>query len=658
MAAQSLTKQQKKMTMMGLFRKPMTDLQGRNANIDAIVIKKTEANANSPSKDERKLKQAINLLHFMDFSAYASLLQECSAEKAIAQGKAVHARIIYTGYQYQCRAVYVNNNLITMYAKCGALMDARRVFDEMSERNVISWTAVIAAYGRHGSADEALALFCQMQRSDIRSNQFTFASVLPACYDLVSLKELHQIVIASGFQYDVVVGNVLVTMYTKCGSIEDARQVFDRSPQRNVVSWNTMIAGYAQNGQIADAERLFEEMPERNVVSWNTLITGCAENGQIDEAWKLFQKIPEPNVVSWTAMISAYAKNGYVDNAFKLFQKMPERNMVSWNAMIAGYAQNGLIDEALELFHKMPGRNLVSWNAMIAGNAQHGNNESALNFFQQMQHIGVKPNSETFTSVLSACAGLTSLEQGKEVHGEIIRCGFQSDVFVGSALVNMYGKCGSIKNARRVFDKMNQRDVVSWTAMIEGYAMHGCGKEALMLFEEMKQSGTKPNDVTLLGVLSACCHSGLVNEGLQYFNYMSQYYHIEPGMEHYSCMVNLLGRAGQFDEAQNFINKMPIKPGVTVWGSLLGACRIHNNIKLGEQIAEHIFVLEPENCTPYMILSNMYAESGRWDDVEKLQRLMKDGKVKKKPGCSWIEVDEQVYAFVVEKMVTCTKTTN
>lgn len=275
-----------------------------------------------------------------------------------------------------------------------------------------------------------------------------------------------------------------------------------------------------------------------------------------------------------------------------------------------------------------------------------------------MQHIGVKPNSESFTSVLSACAGLTALEQGKEIHGEIIRCGFQSDVFVGSALVNMYGKCGSIKNARGVFDKMNQRDVVSWTTMIEGYAMYGCGKEALALFEEMKQSGTKPNDVTLLGVLSACCHSGLVNEGIQYFNYTSQHYHIEPGMEHYSCMVNLLGRAGKFDEAQNFINKMHIKPGVTVWGSLLGACRIHNNIKLGEEIAERIFVLEPENSAPYMLLSNMYAEAGRWDDVEKLQKMMKDRKVKKKPGCSWIEVDEQVYAFLVEKKVTCTKTIN
>lgn len=224
MAAQLLTKQRTKKTIMGLFIQSMTDLQGRNTNTDALVINKTEVYANTPSKDDCKLKQATNILHFMDSSAYAFLLQECSTKQAIAQGKAVHAHIIHTGYQYQCRDIYVNNNLITMYAKCGALMDARRVFDEMSERNVISWTAVIAAYGRHGVADEVLGLFCQMQSSDIKPNQFTFATVLSACYALVSLRELHRIVIANGFQFDVVVGNALVAMYAKCGSIEDARK--------------------------------------------------------------------------------------------------------------------------------------------------------------------------------------------------------------------------------------------------------------------------------------------------------------------------------------------------------------------------------------------------------------------------------------------------
>eukprot|EP01018_Ginkgo_biloba_P023998 Gb_36142 [translate_table: standard] len=703
-----------------------------------------------------RMKEALSILHFtddlgicIDSSTYASLLQSCIDRKVVREGKFVHAHIIRTGFK--CQEIFFGNTLVNMYAKCGSLVDARRVLEQMPIRNVVSWTVMISAYVRHGHSEEALKLFYQMKRTGIQPNQFTFSSVLPACANLASVergKEMHKEIIRSGFQFDVFVGSALVDMYVKCGNLDDARQLFDKMPERNVVSWNAMIAGYAQNGFVDQATKLFQKMPERNVVSWTTMIAGYAQNGYLNDALKLFQKMPERNVVTWNTMVAGYAQSGHLQDALKLFQKMPERDVVSWNAviagyaqngdgkevltlfhqmqqtgikpnrvtftsvlpacaslaalehgkevhgeiirsgfesdvfvgsalvdmyvkcesietarqvfesmternvvswtaMISGYAQNGHVEKALKLFQKMPERNVVSWNAMIAGYAQNGHFDEALKIFQQMQLTGVKPNSDTFNSVLPACANLAALENGKEVHKEMIRSGFPSDVFAGSALVDMYAKCGTIEEACQVFEKMPVRNVVSWTAMIVGYAMHGYGKEALQLFDQMRDSGTKPDHVTFVGVLSACCHAGLVDYGWQYFNCMRKYYHITPAMEHYCCMVDLLGRAGRLDEAQDFINKMPIKPNAVVWGSLLGACRLHSNVELGEYVAERLFELDPVNDAPYVLLSNIYAGVGRWDEINKVRHVMKARGVKKKPGCSWIEVNKRVYTFVV-----------
>eukprot|EP01018_Ginkgo_biloba_P001238 Gb_28665 [translate_table: standard] len=708
-----------KITMV-LFVGQMIPVQGRKTTTISV---ERESNANNSSVrtlcKQGRLKDALHILHFIDQPVYdctyASLLQGCLNDKALQEGKLVHAHTIQTGFKYQ--DISLGNKLVTMYAKCGRLVDACRVFDQMPERDVVSWTVMIASYARHGRAEEALELFYQMHKTDIEPSQFTFASVLPACANLAALKKVHEEIITYGFQSNVFVGNVLVNMYGKCKSIENARIVFDKMPERDVVSWTAMIAGYAQNGRVDQALELFQKMPEPNVVSWNAMIAGYAQNGRVVEAVKLFQSMPEQNVISWNAMIAGYAQNGYgeetlklfqqmqlagmkpnsktfasvlpvcanladlehgmeiheeiirngfqsdvtvgnalvdmyakcgsIDNAWHVFDRLPGRDVVSWNAIIAGYTQNGNVEEALKLFNKMPQRNVISWTAMIAGFAQNGFCEEALKLFLQMQLAGVKPNSKTFASVLPACADLAALEQGIEIHEEIIRSQLHCDVFVGNALVDMYAKCGCIEYAHNLFDKMPHRDVVSWNAMIAGYAMHGCGKEALEVFEQMQHSSMKPNYVTFVGVLSACCNAGLVEEGWQYFDCMSQYYHIIPGMEHYGCMVGLLGRAGRLDEAQDFINKMPIIPGATVWRCLLGACRIHNNIELGKHVAERLFQLDPKNTAPYVLLSNIYAAAGRWDDTEKVRKMMKDRRVKKKPGCSWIEVNKQMYAFLV-----------
>ncbi|XP_057820276.2 pentatricopeptide repeat-containing protein At4g02750 [Cryptomeria japonica] len=610
---------------------------------------------------------------------YSSIISACGNLASLEKGMDIHEQIIRSGFQSH---VSVGNSLVDMYAKCGRLDKARELFDKMPQRNLISWTVMIAAYSKHvKSPGDALALFNRMQREGFQPNQFTFASVLPACGDLGFLKrgvEIHEEIVKCGYESDLVVANALVDMYAKCGSIETARHVFDKMskpgvvawtaliagyarngqvveaqklfqemPQRNVVTWNAMIVGFAQNGLMDEALKLFQEMPQRDVVSWNVMIVGYAQNGMLDEALKHFEEMPERDIVSWNGMIAGYAQNGFVDEALKLFKEMPQQDVVSWNSMIAGYTQNGLIDEALKLFKEMPQQNVVSWNAMIAGFVQNGHGEQALELFQQMQLAGMTPDSKTFASILPVCANNGALGKGMEIHEVILRTGLQFDVIVVNSLIDMYAKCGSIEKARVLFDKTSQRDAVSWTTMITGYAMHGFAKETLRLFKQMRDSGMIPDRITLLCVLIACSRAGLVDEGFEVFNCMSEYYHVTPTTDHYSCMVDLLGRAGRLDEAHDFINKMPIKPSAFVWSSLLGACRIHNNIELGEQVAEHIFQIDPNNPSPYVLLSNIYAAAGRWDDIEKVRKMMKDRGIKKTPGCSWIELSNQVHSFFV-----------
>eukprot|EP01018_Ginkgo_biloba_P013193 Gb_32457 [translate_table: standard] len=772
-------------------------LRSRKLTMKASAgLLKSEGNANkSLHEDVRRLcmqgrlKEALHILPVIedvDDFTYICLLQMCIRKKTLSEGKLVNTHINEMGVMLD---TFLGNTLLNMYAKCGSLVDARRVFDNLSKRDALSWTVMIAAYSRHGLAEEALRLFRQMQQTGIQPNQFTFTSVLPACAKLTALKQgmdIHEQVIRSGFQSDVFVGNALIDMYAKCRSIETARQLFDKMPQRDAVSWSTMISAYsrygtskealtlfhqmqragispnqstfvsvlpacasfaaleqgmeiheeiirsgfetnlfvesalvdmyAKCGSIEKARHVFDKMHQRSAVSWTTMVAAYTQNGRVDEALKLFQKMPERDVVSWTAMIAGYVQNGQSVEALKLFREMQlgsvkpdsktfasvlsactnlaaheqgleiheeiirsglqydvfvesalvdmyakcgnieearnvfdnmyERNAVSWTSMIAGYTKNGHVDEALKLFQEMPDQDTISWTTIISGYVQNGQCVEALQLFQQMQLSGMKLAANTFASILPACTNLAALEQGMEIHEEIVRSGFASNIFVQNALIDMYAKCGNIKMAQDLFDKMPQRDVVSWTAMIAGYAMHGCGKEALKLFEQMQQSGTNPNHITLVCVLSACCHAGLVDKGRQYFNSMSQYYHVTPAMQHYVCMVDLLGRAGRLDEAHSFINNMPIKPDATVWSCLLSACRIHKNIELGEYVAERLFDLNPKNASPYVLLSNIYAAAGRWDDTEKLRRLMKDRKVKKLPGCSWIEVNKQVHSFL------------
>eukprot|EP01018_Ginkgo_biloba_P013623 Gb_08394 [translate_table: standard] len=443
-------------------------------------------------------------------------------------------------------------------------------------------------------------------------NVRAFPRLLRTCVSKRSLAEgklIHAHIIKSGIQHDIYLGNNLVHMYVRCTSIVDARQVFDKMPERNTISWTAMIAGYAQNNYGEEALKLYCEMHridmQANQFTFASVLRACARLAALDQGRQIHAHIIgtefESNVFVGSALVDMYAKCRNIDDARNMFEKMSERDAVSWNAMIAGYALNG-----------------------------HG--EEALNHFNHMQNAGIKPYQATFSSVLMACATLIFLEPGKQVHGHTIKTGLESDVFVGSALLDMYAKCGSIQDAQNVFGKITARDAISWNAMIAGYAHHGLGKEVLRVFKQMKREGMKPNSSTFISVLSACSHAGLVEEGHGHFDSMFRDHEVTPKMEHYACMVDLLGRAGCLDEAHDFIRKMPFEPGVVTWRTLLGACRIHGDVVLAEHAAKRIFKLEPQDTPTWVLLSNVYAAACRWDDVSKVRKIMKDrGMIRNEP---------------------------
>ncbi|XP_059063261.1 pentatricopeptide repeat-containing protein At5g16860 isoform X2 [Cryptomeria japonica] len=531
------------------------------------------------------------------------LLLCCIRKNSLTVGKHFPAHSRLRGFSSDR---VLENRLLSMYAKCGNLRDARKLFDEMPDPDECSWSVLIAGCAKQGLPNEALELFRQMQGMGVQANQFTLSGVLPACASLGSLHEgmeIHQEIVRSGLELDMFVSNALVDMYAKCGCVEVARHVFDKMSEPDRVSWTTMIAGYVQAGRLDDALSVFRQMPRRDVRAWTAMMVGYAQKGFVDEAMKLFDEMPQRDVASWNAMIAGLVQNGYGDKALKLYAEMQsaglkpnsktfasiipacanpgalqqgkeihkqvirsrlESTVFVASSLVDMYAKCGDIQKARELFDKMQNKDVLSWTVMIAGYTQNGFDVEALEIFDQMQLAGVKPDFKTFTSVLPACANLAALQRGMVIHEQIVRSGVESESVVMNALIDMYAKCGSLYKARELFDRMHKPTVVSWTAMIAGYAMHGYCRDALKLFEEMKQSGTSPNHITLVCVLSACCHAGFLEDANRYFTSISECYHITPTMEHYSCMVDILGRAGKLDEAHNFIKKMAIKPNANV----------------------------------------------------------------------------------------------
>lgn len=556
-----------------------------------------------------------------DEFTFTRVLKACAALSALRRGKEIHEHIIRSGFSSY---VFVGNALISMYSKCKRIEDARKVFDKMSEQNVVSWNAMIVGYAQNNRDDEALELFRAMQITGTVPDSATMACVIPVCGRLAALqrgKEIHSYATRRGFGSDALVGNSLIDMYAKCGSLTEALQVFEKFSQQTVVSWTAAIRAYASNGNYVKALELFYKMNLQglspDVVTLTSILSVCAQSGALQDGKDVHYYISrygfDSDVAVGNALVDLYVKCGNMEDAHCVFCKMSQRDAITWNTIIAGYSQNAQPDEALK-------------------------------HFRQMQ-LTLKPNPLTISSVLPACTGLAALHQGKEIHGYTIKNDLLSDVVVGNALIDMYAKCGSIKYARKLFDSVPQKDVVSWTIMIAGYGMNGHGEDALFLFDQMKNAGVMPNHITFIAILYACSRAGLVAEGWKFFNLISLEWHIVPKLEHYSCMVDLLCRAGCLDEAYKFIKGMPLEPDASIWGTLLEACKIHCNIELGELVADQVFELEPENARYYETLSNIYADAGRWKSVAKVRNKMNIMRVRKNPGCSWIVIRNRVHAF-------------
>uniref|UniRef100_A0ACD5VXJ4 Uncharacterized protein n=1 Tax=Avena sativa TaxID=4498 RepID=A0ACD5VXJ4_AVESA len=465
-------------------------------------------------------------------------------------------------------------------------------------------------------------------------------------------RSLHAEAIKVAFSRDLLVGTTLVSMYCKRGLLADARRVFDGMPDRNVVTCNAMLDGYAAAGDMAQAEALFGGMVSRTPVTWSTLIRGFADKGDMKEARRWFGMTPlgMRTVVTWTVLVQGFVAAGDMETAREVFDAMPSRNAFVWSSMVTGYFKAGRPDEARAMFDSIPVRNLVHWNALIAGYAQIGCSEEALRAFDHMFEDRVKPDEFTMSSVMSACAQLGSLELARKVHEFIDQKHILKNPFVLNGLVDMYAKCGDLAYARKVFDNMQQRNTECWNTMISALASHGRSDEAIQLFSRMECSKQKPNEITLLAVLGACTHGGFVEEGLRIFNSFSLY-GVAAGVEHYGCLVDLLGRAGRLEEAYAIVKNMAVEPNEVIWGSLLGACRGRANREMSERVSDDINQLRSDrastNDAEYILLSNILAASERWEQAERIRRKMASHGVEKTPGCSTVEFD------ISEKKLYC-----
>ncbi|XVF31598.1 hypothetical protein REPUB_Repub17cG0004900 [Reevesia pubescens] len=531
------------------------------------------------------------IFHSLNFdSFYANLIDNSSQKTNLTQ---IHAKLLLLGIHQNG---FLITKLINSAVNLGEILYARKVFDEFPNPDVFLWNAIIRGYSKYNMFANAIEMYSRMQVLWVSPDGYTLPHVLKACAGLPDFemgRQVHAQIFRLGFEKDVFVQNGVVAFYAKCWKIATAKVVFDRLEFRNVVSWTSMISGYAQNGQPVEALRVFDEMREMGVMpDWVALVSVIRAHTDVDDlkhgesihgcVIKMGLELEPDLLIALTAM---YAKYGQVNVARYFFDQMKVPNLILWNAMISGYSKNGYAEEAVELFREMISNN-------------------------------IRTDSITVRSAVVACAQVGSVELARWMDNYISKSELRDDIFVNSALIDMFAKCGNVDMARMVFDRTLDKDVVVWSAMIVGYGLHGRGREALDLYQLMKQAGVCPNDVTFLGLLTACNHSSCVVDGWQLFHCMKDY-GVEPRHQHYACVVDLLGRAGYLDQAYDFIMNMPMEPGVSVWGALLSACKIHRHVTLGEFAAEQLFSLESYNTGHYVQLSNLYASARMWDRVAK-----------------------------------------
>ncbi|KAI5066600.1 hypothetical protein GOP47_0019224 [Adiantum capillus-veneris] len=698
--------------------------------------------------------------------SFMASLKACIQKKDLYEGSRVHGDIRKRGLLR--KSTHLGNMLVTMYAKCGALVEAHLVLDELPVRDVVSWSTLISGYAQKGQGEEAVNCFQQMQSEGLSPNAITYACFLKACGIIGAVekgKQIHDEIVSQGLlEKDGVLGNALVGMYAKCGALSKAAQVLDELPTRDVVSWSALIAGYVKNGQGEEALICFQRMQSEgffpDAITYTSLLQACGITGAVDRGKQIHDEIVRQgllgkDVVLGNALVDMYAKCGALAQAQEALDNLSIRNIVSWSALITGYVEKGQGKEALNCFQRMkseglspnaityacalkacgiaraietgreihyeilnqgllgtdvmlgtavvnmyvkcgvlskaqqvhdelPVRNVLSWNSLLAGYAQLGQCCEVLDCLQQMRREGLAPDAITYIYILKACGITGAVDVGKKIHDEIVNQDLLGkDVVLGTALVDMYAKCGVLTKAQRILDELPVRDVVSWSSLIAGYAQQGQGEqalncfrrmqkediapnnvswnaligayaqqghaeEALDCFQWMQREGISPDEITFVCVLNACSHSGLVDEGQTYFEIMSKKYGIKSNLEHHICMIDLFGRAGDFDKAMKVIKEMPSSDYWPVWSALLGACRKWGNVNLGRMAFEHAIQVDKREAAAYVCMANIYAAAGMHEDARKIEEMRVKNRAWKQPGRSlWIDdCSGDVHSFV------------
>ncbi|XP_047064448.1 pentatricopeptide repeat-containing protein At2g13600-like [Lolium rigidum] len=585
-------------------------------------------------------------------ATYAPVLGACARGRHLRFGAQVHCQVVKSGSE---NLEVVGASLLDFYSSCFDLRASRMLFDSLHPRNellwspmvvalvrfnlpsdalellermpaprdVFAWTAVISGHAR-GAGElcrKAIWLFVQMLADDgVMPNEFTFDSVLRACVKMGTLdfgRSVHGCLVRSGFESEKLITSALVDLYCSSDAVGDALLVYSDLEMPSLITSNTLIAGLIAVRRTEEAKIVFSQMPEHDSGSYNL-------------------------------MIKLYGIEGRLEHCQRMFEKMPRRNIVTLNSMMSVLLQNGKLEEGLKLFEQIKDeRNTITWNSMISGYIQNDHSSEALKLFVVMCRLSIACSSSTFPALLQACATVGTIEQGKMVHAHLCKTPFESNGYVGTALVDMYMKCGCVGDARSAFCRITSPNVASWTSLINGLAQNGQWLEAIVEFGRMLKQDVNPNEITFLGLLMASARACLVNKGMRFFHSMESY-GLVPTVEHYTCVVDLLGRTGSIREAEKFISEMPVPADGVVWGALLTACWYSMDLEMGEKVTEKLLCLGTKHVSAYVAMSNIYAKLGKWDDVVKVRTRLRNLDVKKEPGCSWIELKDVVHVFLVE----------
>lgn len=669
----------------------------------------------------------------LDSKAYTKFVQTAAKSGSVVLGKLAHGHMIKSSFN---PCLFLVNNLLNMYCKCRELGFARKLFDRMPERDIISFNSLISGYSQMGFHEQAMELFLEARDYNLKLDKYTYAGAFGFCGERCDLdlgKLLHGLVVVNGLSQQGFFINLLIDMYCKCGKLDLAMSLFDRSNEKDQVSWNSLISGYVRVGAAEETLNLLAKM-HRDGLKLSTyalgsalkaccinLIEGLMEKGMAIHCYAAKLGM-EFDIVVGTALLDMYAKNGSLKESIKLFSLMPGKNVVTYNAMISGFLQmNDTTDkassEALKLFIDMQRRGLepspstfsavlkacsatktleygkqmhalicknnfqsdefigsalielyalmgstqdgmqcfsstskqdiASWTSIIDCHVQNEQLESAFDLFRQLFSSRIRPEEYTVSLMMSACADFAASSSGEQIQGYAIKSGIDAFTSVKTSSISMYAKSGNMPLANKIFTEVKNPDVATYSAMISSLAQHGFASDALNLFESMKTSGFKPNQQAFLGVLIACCHGGLVTQGLEYFQSMKNDYRINPNEKHFTCLVDLLGRTGKLSEAENLILSSGFQDHPVMWRALLSSCKVYNDSIIGKRVAERLMELDPEASGSYVLLHNIYNESGVNTSAEEVRELMRDRGVKKEPALSWIVIGKQAHSFAV-----------